>query len=110
MKTLFTILFAVTVFTVSAQKDTAIIPKGAIPIYPTLFFSDSAYSISWVVNRITSDTTVDSYGEIHVFSKRGNQITEYGFPIPCAIINGWGTNNSSIDNFIFNKFPQFKKK
>lgn len=94
----------------NAQTDTTIIPKGGIPIVPMLFLTDSTFSIGQQVGKISSDTTLDSYGEIYVYSKKGNRIFEYGFIIPKEIINSWGTNNKTIDDFIFNKFPQFKRK
>jgi hypothetical protein len=93
-----------------SQKDTLIIPNGGIKVNPVLFLTDSAYSIGWMVSKISSDTTLDSYGEIYIYKKNGTKIAEYGFPIPRQIINNWGTDNSSIDDFIFNKFPNFKKQ
>ena len=94
----------------SVQSFSQIIPKGSIPIVPVVFLSDTAYSVGWQVNRISSDTTIDSYGEVYIYSGKGVKIYETGFVIPKSVINNWGTDNSAIDNFIFNKFPQLKRK
>ncbi|MBI2283321.1 MAG: hypothetical protein HYU71_06410 [Bacteroidetes bacterium] len=105
-----------TAVTVTAQvsstvmSETLVIPKGAKQINPVVvtFKGDSAYSVSWVVNKITSDTTVDSYGEVYLNGKQGYPIVQFGITIPKAIINSWGLDNSSIDDFIF-KLPEMKR-
>lgn len=90
--------------------DTVIHQKSAILINPIALNinGDTAYSLFWIVDNISRDSTANSNGRLFLFDKKGGAIQTITFDIPSKIINEWIGNNS-IDNFILNKYPKFKK-
>lgn len=97
--------------TTVAGIDTIIHQKGAIIIQPVIVTvqGDSAYSLFWSVNNVTSDTTRDSNAQVTVYNKEGRQLAEFWALIPFSIVNDWITNDS-IDQYIFSIYSRFKRK
>lgn len=92
-------------------KDTIISAKGSALILPVIVTvqGDSAWSLTWRIDGIQRDSTQDSYGQIYLFGKSGNRLSQDGFVIPAYIINNWVGNNY-IDDFIFRQKKRFKKR
>ena len=122
MKKLLFILFVLP-FTLQAQPilyhnmdttinkwDTVISPKMAILITPVVinFQGDSAFSLSWRIDGVTRDTTNGANGTVSLYGKTGRSLIQFSVNIPKEIINNWGTDPATIDNFIFS-IPESKR-
>lgn len=95
------------------NNDTILSRRGAIQIQPVIVTvnGDSAWSVFWVVNNVTSDTSIGSYASVTFYGKNGNQLSEKGIEIPASVVNDW-VENSSITDYIFTHkdFIRFKRR
>ena len=121
MKTITTIIFSLFFLSSYANIDTTkaalkdgksiIIPSGAIAIAPieVNINGDSCFSLTWNINTVNRDTTIDCILSLSLLDKVGNLIFNTLINIPSSILKQ--TNyRALIDNFIFTKNKRFIRK
>ena len=94
-----TILILSIFFCLTAKSQTY--PSGSTPVIPVVatLKNDTTYSFGWMISRVSSDTTLDAYGEVYLYNRNGSKIFEEGFTVPKSVVNAWITNKV-IDDFI----------
>jgi len=91
------------------QADT--IP-AAIQVKPVEFnklTKDTISQITWVVFGLTRDENKGCSSYVEMFDKKGKKIFDGNVPIPAAIVQQWGTDNTLIDDFILNFYKLIKR-
>ena len=95
--------------TAPVQADT--IP-AAIQVKPVEFnklTKDTITQITWVVFGLTRDENKGCSSYVEMFDKKGKKIFDGNVPIPAAIVQQWGTDNTLIDDFILNFYKLIKR-
>jgi len=115
MKNVFFVLIILCALNSKAQTDTVNKVKthlGAIPIIPIVVNAngDSAYSVSWRINSITSDTSVQPIVFIYVHDKKGAILSIIETKLSQSVSRKFFGSFSFVDSFILGNIPRFKKK
>ena len=94
---------------VPVQADT--IP-AAIQVKPVEFnklTKDTITQVTWVVFGLTRDENKGCSSYVEFFDKKGKKIFDGNVPIPAAIVQMWGTDNTLIDDYILNFYKLIKR-
>ena len=105
------LITAFTLTTAPVQVQTDTIP-AAIQVQPIEFnklTKDTITQITWVVFGVGRDTTQGCTAYVVAYDKKGKKITDGNVPIPAAIVQQWGTDNTLIDDFILNFYKLIKR-
>ncbi len=95
--------------TAPVQADT--IP-AAIQVKPVEFnklTKDTITQVTWVVFGLTRDENKGCSSYVEFFDKKGKKIFDGNVPIPAAIVQMWGTDNTLIDDYILNHYKLIKR-
>ena len=85
--------------------DTVVMPLGAVKITPIVInaTSDTAYSFSWKVLNISSDTTEQGSFQVVLYGKKANILTTIENKISPALTRRFYGSFSFIETFILSK-------
>lgn len=95
---------------VQVQKADTI--PGAIQVQAVEFnklTKDTITQVTWSVFGLSRDTTQGCTAYVVAYDKRGKKITDGNVPIPAAIVQQWGTDNTLIDDYILNFYKLIKR-
>ena len=70
---------------------------------------DTITQVTWSVFGLTRDTAQGCTAYVVAYDKKGKKITDGNVPIPAAIVQQWGTDNTLIDDFILNFYKLIKR-
>ena len=70
---------------------------------------DTITQVTWSVFGLTRDTAQGCTAYVVAYDKRGRKITDGNVPIPAAIVQQWGTDNTLIDDYILNFYKLIKR-
>lgn len=70
---------------------------------------DTITQVTWSVFGLTRDTAQGCTAYVVAYDKRGRKITDGNVPIPAAIVQQWGTDNTLIDDYILNFYKIIKR-
>jgi hypothetical protein len=85
---------------------------AAIQVKPVEFnklTKDTITQVTWVVFGLGRDTTQGCNSYVVAYDKKGKKIFDGNVPIPAAIVQEWGTDNSLIDDYILNFYKLIKR-
>lgn len=96
--------------TIRSEKDTILFKPGSIQIQPVVVDvkGSQAYSISWTIFGLGSDTSYGATAYVVLHDKKGKQVADFNQPIPSSITNLW-LDNKVIDDYILLMNPRFIK-
>lgn len=103
------LITAFTLTTAPVQADT--IP-AAIQVKAVEFnklTKDTITQVTWSVFGLTRDTAQGCTAYVVAYDKKGRKITDGNVPIPAAIVQQWGTDNTLIDDYILNFYKLIKR-
>ena len=106
---LLTAIAITTTAPVQVQTDT--IPS-AIQVKAVEFnrlTKDTITQVTWSVFGLTRDTAQGCTAYVVAYDKKGRKVTDGNVPIPAAIVQQWGTDNTLIDDYILNFYNLQKR-
>jgi hypothetical protein len=105
------LITAFTLTTAPVQVQTDTIP-AAIQVKAVEFnklTKDTITQVTWSVFGLTRDTAQGCTAYVVAYDKKGKKITDGNVPIPAAIVQQWGTDNTLIDDYILNFYNLQKR-
>ena len=94
---------------VQVQADTIPASIQVKPVEFNKLTKDTITQITWVVFGLTRDENKGCSSYVEMFDKKGKKIFDGNVPIPAAIVQQWGTDNTLIDDFILNFYKLIKR-